>query len=260
MNAPIKTSCYHCRTSNSEHVLKDYVFVYQIQGAIQMYDAKETLLFGEGSFYLGVKNKVARFVKIPPEKGEYRAISLTFSEQLLQEFSREYGYVSSRRVDTAPLLVLPDHPLYHNFIASLQAYSFLADTTDETLVKLKLKEALLVLLKIQPELKDILFDFAEPYKIDLASFMEQNFRFNLPLTTFAYLTGRSISAFKRDFEKLYHCPPAKWLQEKRLDAAYFLLKEKKQKPTQVYEAVGFKDFSHFSFVFKKHFGLNPSSV
>ena len=54
--------------------------------------------------------------------------------------------------------------------------------------------------------------------------------------------------------------PAKWLKQKRLDEAYYLLKEKKFKTTDVYAEVGFEDLSHFSFVFKKHFGINPSSI
>ncbi|WP_094809604.1 hypothetical protein [Siphonobacter sp. BAB-5385] len=77
--------------------------------------------------------------------------------------------------------------------------------------KRKLKEALLVLLKIQPERKSLLFEFTKPHKIKRASFTEQNFWFNLSLTPFAYLTGRSISAFRRGFKKLYHCPPGQWL-------------------------------------------------
>ncbi|MBB5437697.1 AraC-like DNA-binding protein [Pedobacter sp. AK017] len=54
--------------------------------------------------------------------------------------------------------------------------------------------------------------------------------------------------------------PAKWLQQKRLDEAYYLLKEKKQKITEVYIEIGFEDLSHFSYVFKKHFGIPPSKL
>ncbi|RZJ80598.1 MAG: AraC family transcriptional regulator, partial [Chryseobacterium sp.] len=119
--------------------------------------------------------------------------------------------------------------------------------------------ALIVLLKVQPELKNILFNFQTPGKINLKAFMEKNFRFNLSLERFAYLTGRSISTFKRDFVKEFASTPAKWLQKKRLDEAYFLLKERDFKTTDVYAEVGFEDLSHFSFTFKKQFGVNPSS-
>ncbi len=34
--------------------------------------------------------------------------------------------------------------------------------------------------------------------------MNEHYRFNVDLPRFAYLTGRSLATFKRDFEKIYH--------------------------------------------------------
>jgi AraC-like DNA-binding protein len=128
------------------------------------------------------------------------------------------------------------------------------------LVKLKLKEALVVLLKVQPELKDLLFDFDPPGKINLKAFMEQNFRYNLSIARLAFLSGRSISGFKRDFFDAYGATPAKWLQTKRLEEAHYLLKKKLMRTTDVYAEVGFENLSHFYFVFKKHFGNTPAEI
>ncbi len=47
---------------------------------------------------------------------------------------------------------------------------------------------------------------------------------------------------------------------KRLTDAYYLLKQKGAKVTDVYLDVGFKDLSHFSFAFKKAYGVAPSMV
>jgi len=54
--------------------------------------------------------------------------------------------------------------------------------------------------------------------------MESNFRFNLSVERFAYLTGRSLSSFKKDFEELFHDTPGKWLIRRRLKEAYTLIK------------------------------------
>ena len=61
---------------------------------------------------------------------------------------------------------------------------------------------------------NILTNFEEPHKIDLAGFMEKNFMFNMPLEKFGYLTGRSLTIFKRDFRKLYNITPQRWLTQK----------------------------------------------
>lgn len=124
----------------------------------------------------------------------------------------------------------------------------------------KVKEAVQIILTVNPELKDILFDFNDPGKIDIEAFMMKNFHFNVQLNRFAYLTGRSLSTFKRDFEKIFHTTPSRWLTQQRLQEAYYQIKEKGKKPSDVYIEVGFEDLSHFSFAFKKQFGVAPSML
>ena len=90
--------------------------------------------------------------------------------------------------------------------------------------------------------------------------MQNNFMFNMPLEKFAYLTGRSLTTFKRDFQKLYNQSPQRWLTRRRLELAYYQLVEKKRKPVEVYLETGFENLSHFSFAFKKHFGYSPTEL
>jgi AraC-like DNA-binding protein len=132
--------------------------------------------------------------------------------------------------------------------------------TNKMLTTLKVKEAIIILLETNPGLKNVLFDFSEPGKIDLEAYMNEHYKFNVDINRFAYLTGRSLATFKRDFEKIFNTPPNRWLQHKRLNDAYFLIKEKGWKTSDVYMEVGFKDFSHFSFAFKKAFGVAPSRL
>jgi len=51
---------------------------------------------------------------------------------------------------------------------SLLPYEELLSTsTSAELIRLKQKEALILMLAYDPDLKDVLFDFSEPYKIDI---------------------------------------------------------------------------------------------
>ena len=88
--------------------------------------------------------------------------------------------------------------------------------------------------------------------------MNRNFHFNVQLKRFAYLTGRSLATFKRDFEKIFHTSPGQWLLQRRLQEAHYLITEKGRAPSDVYLDLGFEDLSHFSFAFKKEFGKAPS--
>ncbi|WP_179412785.1 helix-turn-helix domain-containing protein [Mucilaginibacter sp. E4BP6] len=256
----ILISCYYKKSVKGENIVNRHAFAYQISGSLIVQDGREKVIFQPGDFRFNVRNKLAKFVKQPAENDAFRSLSLQFDVETLREFANEHHLFAEGNPNSPPSFKLKNHPLLQNFVDSLQhSLPYFSDGNSE-LVKLKLKEALIVLLKVQPELKNILFDFQTPGKINLKAFMEKSFRFNLSLSRFAYLTGRSISAFKRDFEKEFTKTPAKWLQQRRLDEAYYLLKEKNLKTTEVYTEVGFEDLSHFSFIFKKHFGINPSHI
>jgi len=90
--------------------------------------------------------------------------------------------------------------------------------------------------------------------------MQKNYKFNVGIERFAFLTGRSLSAFKRDFKKTFNETPNRWLTRRRLQEARFLIEEKKQRPIDIYLDLGFEDLSHFSFAFKKEFGVPASHL
>jgi AraC-like DNA-binding protein len=86
------------------------------------------------------------------------------------------------------------------------------------------------------------------------------YKFNVNMERFAFLTGRSLSGFKRDFKTIFHETPNRWLLKRRLQEARFLIEENNQKPADIYLDLGFEDITHFYFVFKKEFGATPSEM
>ena len=90
--------------------------------------------------------------------------------------------------------------------------------------------------------------------------MNRNYKSNASIEWFAYLTGRSLSAFKRDFKDVFNDSPNHWLVHMRLTEAYFLIEKKNKKPSEIYLDLGFKDLSHFSYAFKKQFGYSPKQL
>src|SRR5258708_31675155 len=225
-----------------------------------MDDGNQESVFNEGDFRFARRNRLVKFLKLPPEGGEFRSLSVHLNQEMLRNFSIEFGYGSEKHSNGDAILRLKSDVLYKNYMDSLMPYLQLNPLGNESLLANKLKEAILLLLKVNPELKDVLFDFSEPGKIDLEAFMNKNFHFNVELNRFAYLTGRSLATFKRDFEKLFHITPSRWLLQRRLQEAHYLIKEKGKAPSDVYLDVGFEDLSHFSFAFKKIYGVEPSKI
>lgn len=256
----ITYSCYHTRSREGEQFVPEHVLSYQIAGTLMLNDGVRDHICKEGEFRFTKRNKLLKFNKQPPEIGDFKSISIYLDQETLRNFSMEFGYEARANHDGKAVVMLKPDPLLTSYITSLMPYQEFQPPQNPQLMALKLKEAILILLQSHPEMKDVLFDFSEPGKIDLEGFMNQNFHFNVQLKRFAYLTGRSLATFKRDFEKIFHISPSRWLLQKRLEAAHYLIKEKGKAPSDVYLETGFEDLSHFSFAFKKAYGVAPSRV
>ncbi|SHN21050.1 helix-turn-helix domain-containing protein [Mucilaginibacter sp. OK098] len=258
--SPIAYSCYATRSKGGEQFIPEFVFSYQVSGTMIMNDGNREYIFNPGDFRLGRRNRLMKFNKLPPNGGEFKSFSIHFDQPFLRSFSMETGYESEKHINGNAVIYLEPQPLYKSYFDSLSSYMQLNREDDAGLVALKLREAVLLLLKADPEIKDILFDFSEPGKIDLEAFMNRNFHFNVDLNQFAYLTGRSLATFKRDFDKLFHLTPGRWLLQRRLQEAYYLIREKGKTASDIYLDLGFEDLSHFSFAFKKQFGAAPTKI
>jgi AraC-like DNA-binding protein len=256
----ITYSCYFTRSREGEQFVPEHVLSYQISGTFTINDGQKQYVYNPGDFRFIKRNNLVKFIKRPPPNGEFKSLSVYLDQETLRNFSMEYGFKASNHYTGDSIIVLKPDALFKGLMDSLMPYQQEGVVINEKLQALKLQEAILILLQTNPELKDVLFDFSEPGKIDLEGFMEKNFYFNVQLKRFAYLTGRSLATFKRDFEKLFKTTPNRWLQQRRLQEAYYLIKEKGKAPSDVYLELGFQDLSHFSFAFKKIYGVAPSRI
>ncbi|WP_229204030.1 helix-turn-helix domain-containing protein [Dyadobacter alkalitolerans] len=212
-----------------------------------------------GDYCIARKNHLVRYTKYK-DKDEFEKIIITLDEPFLRKFLERHPVQAQADDNNDSFLFIQDNKLIKNYIQSLEPYYYGDLEIDETFADIKREELLMIILKSDPAMANVFFNFAIPAKIDLEAYMNRNFRFNISLERFAFLTGRSLSSFKRDFQKVFGTNPGNWLKKKRLDEAYFQISQQKLRPSEVYLEVGFEDLSHFSFVFKKEFGRTPSEV
>jgi len=255
-------SCYAMQNREGEQFMPEHIFAYLLAGTMAIRDDEgREYLFRAGEFVFYKRNHLLKYVKQPPaDGGDFRAVSIHLDQEALRSYSMQYNCKAESWQDTDAVLRPKHDTLCKNFMEALVHYAQISRPGNEDLLCLKQSEAIMLLLRANPEMKEVLFDFNEPGKIDLEAFMNSNFHFNVELKRFAYLSGRSLTTFKRDFEKTFHTTPSRWLQKRRLQEAYYLLKEKGKKSSEVYLEVGFEDLSHFSFAFKKTFGVAPSVI
>jgi AraC family transcriptional regulator, exoenzyme S synthesis regulatory protein ExsA len=254
-------SCSHQQKRAAEQFAAEHALSYVISGQVRIYTNQGEHVGGRGTIGLFRKNQLVKATKLPdPDGTPCSSVTIFLSDPILRKYANENNIQLDKKYTGTPAIELSKDRFIKGFFDSLRPYLDQEGQMTKSMAELKTREIIELLLRANPRLKDFLFDFSEPHKIDLELFMNQHFTYNVRMSQFAKMTGRSLATFKRDFKKIFDLSPEKWLMKKRLEEAHFLLKQKKQHPSSVYLDVGFENMSHFSFSFKKLFGYNPSSV
>ncbi|MDF7818686.1 AraC family transcriptional regulator [Runella sp. MFBS21] len=259
MRATEIKSCYIGPEISPEQFISEHFFLFLAKGTMHGYDGNKHFVLKSGEYCVVRKNHLARYNKLK-ENDEFEKVSIIFDEHFLKSFQDKHKSSPTKFSSKEAFIPIKQNELIPNFVRSLMPYYNRSGKIDGTFADLKREELLLILLKLQPELSGVFFDFEKPEKLNLKAFMNKNFKFNVSIQRFAYLTGRSLSAFKRDFKETFNDTPNHWLKERRLQEAHFLIDKKSKKPSEIYLDLGFEDLSHFSFAFKKQFGYAPTKL
>ena len=233
--------------------------VLQVSGQFTLETSSQRISMRRGQMLLIRKNQLGEITKTPLPGEGYQTIVITLKEDLLRKIALEEQIETGPKYTGQPNILIPGNDFLHGFFQSVIPYIRHPEEKITTALGMqKVREAVQLLRHAIPGLREFLFDFSEPYKIDLEKFMLRNFHFNVPVEKFAQLTGRSLAGFKRDFQKTFSMSPRQWLQEKRLTEARHLIEKKNKKPSAIYLDLGFESLSHFSHSFKKKFGKAPT--
>ncbi|OYX25480.1 MAG: AraC family transcriptional regulator [Flavobacteriales bacterium 32-35-8] len=147
-----------------------------------------------------------------------------------------------------------------HFIESLDFYFQNPAMVNDELLKLKIKELILLLLQTN-NAENILSLFSHlftPRQASLKEIIQTHIFSNLTVSNLAALSGRSLSVFKRDFENYFHNTPANYIKEQKLLRANELLISTDFSVSEICYEVGFSDTSHFTKLFKQKYLLTPS--
>lgn len=246
--------CAHC---NREHTL-----VYCYSGELEIVEnGRKTILRPGDCAFLRRDNRLWMHKRVRPGQ-PYRSFVLKFSRKFLREF---YQTLNRREIpagatrNKASLVKFPADRLdIRSLFESVIPYFDAEVKPSEEILKLKMIEGVYAILNTDESLYASLFDFVEPWKIDIVEFLEQNYMNDLSMEDIAYYTGRSLATFKRDFKKVSELSPQKWLIRRRLEAAHRMISSGAKRVTEACFDVGFKNLSHFSKVYKDFYGVAPT--
>lgn len=262
-------------SSGCTHRSHDYALNYVYSGEMVIDNGKEQIHAGKGECVFIPRDHHITIYKKPKDGERYCGIFMMFTRNFLRGMFGKIGheYINMNAATPADgaaspsdafpareVVRLPRTAELTSLFSSMTPYFDPDVKPQDDFMNLKLQEGLLALLHIDSRFASTLFDFNEPWKIDIMEFMNDNYMYEFTMEEIAHYTGRSLATFKRDFKKISDLTPEKWLIRKRLEVAYVKMKEGGRKVADVYTEVGFKNMSHFSTAFKRQYGISPSEA
>jgi AraC family transcriptional regulator, exoenzyme S synthesis regulatory protein ExsA len=246
--------------AKTEVFFEEYAVIYVMEGEKKFSNPSQEVIVKKGNVLFVQRGYYLMSESIDKE---YKSLVFFFNEKLLKEFvnqNRELFQTDNETI--SPILILNATPNFLTFAKSLFPYFQNESTYQNQFLKIKFQELILHLLEIDhtKELRSILFRIFQGQKMELDFVMNKYFLKPLTLPELSKLSGRSLSAFKRDFSIQYNTTPALWIKEKRLDHAHFLLKNTKQNVSEISQLVGYESVSHFIKAFKERFDITPNKI
>ena len=254
------STCSNSKVLSYEQFVSEHILAYQVSGETQIYHQNGHTVLKEGHMILARRNQFAKSIKVPEADKEYRIAAVILSTERLRKFALDNNIACNKRYDGPKNIVIKSDNFIKGYFLSLLPYIEEKRNLSKQMASIKANEVIALLLELKPDLQGFLFDFADPDRANLEEFMMKNFQYNAPVENFARLAGRSLSTFKREFAETFRTTPAKWLKNKRLSEAFYLIKQKNKKPQDIYIELGFENLSHFYVSFKQKYGHTPAEI
>ena len=255
----------HCQERGPQQVvLTSYMFVVIFNGSKILHTEGQSFEIGQGNAFFAKKGSFIGMERLSPESGRFENLLFFFEDSFLFDFIRRHVdhdclHAGDKVMVQPAILPLVISPLLKSSIDSLLPYFTQQGPRTQTIVRLKFEEILLNILNADDHLRfhAYLHHLEQDRKKDIAHVVEQNIVNSVTVEELAKLSGRSLTAFKRDFFNLYGEPPRTWINRKRIERAFTLLKTTPTTITDACYDTGFSSISHFIRLFRNAYGMTP---
>lgn len=238
--------------------LKQNTFSFLLEGGKEVFSDKTSISIQNSNFILMKSGNCLMTERVTTSSSNYRSILFFFSNERLLSFLKKYKIENSIQSTNDSIFSFKYDVFLSNFVLSLIHISKLDIQIQSKLLELKFDELFIYLI----EINNYNFIYALVSNVDsqtghFIEVVETNKLNKLSLKELSFLSNRSVSTFKRDFEKHYQESPSKWFQERRLEHAAYLLKNELKRPSDIFEDVGYESLSNFIQAFKRKYDVTP---
>ncbi len=263
-NSEIKLPFYLVDYQTSEESLKQMVslklntFSFLQEGYKEVFSDRNTITIENSNFLLMKSGHCLMTEKLANTFDSYRSILFFFSNESLVHFIQKHKIPTPKTINTSSIHSFEYDTFLQTFVSSLIHINTLNPKIQLQLLSAKFEELMLYLKETRGN--DFIFslmniiDSKQQHFIEI---VESNKLNKLTLKELSFLSNMSVSSFKREFTKHFNSSPSKWFQEKRLEQAALLLKDTANRPSDIFEEIGYENLSNFIQAFKTKFGVTP---
>lgn len=254
-------SCAFTKGLKGTMFLEDHLLLFVLEGTYTVRFGSQEYIVRKNEMVLLQKSIMVEYEKSGEAGSDYVLDYMMFflKEELLTEFIKMADLESNYPSGLVPVSVNRVNDRLINYIYSLKPYFKESNTIRDGLIRVKLLELLFDVADADEQFLYQFLQLKRTKKHSITEVVEQNITTPVSLNDLAYLSGRSLSAFKRDFQAIYNSSPLRWIRNRRLDIAKELLLHTSLSVTDVCFSTGFENVAHFSKVFKERFGVAPST-
>ena len=240
--------------------LKDHLLVFVLEGTYVVRFKEQVYTLGKNQLLILPKAIMIEFEKVGNVENDYHFEGMMFflKDDFLIEFIKKVDIPIPDSIESSSVSVKDMSSRLLGYIQSLMPY-FDEKNIEAELIKLKMVELLYGIAHIDQQLLLPLIQFKQQAHRDISQVLEENYMNPVSISDLAYLSNRSLSSFKRDFQAMYDIPPSRWLKKRRLKKAKELLINTEMSVTDICYMTGFENLSHFSKVYRSRYDLSPSS-
>lgn len=253
-------SCTHTQNNTGTMFLEDHLFLFVLKGKYTVRYGNQSYTVKKNEMVLLQRSITVEYEKSGEKEEEYLLDYIMFflKDDLLNEFVKMADLKPSYPEALVPVSVKSVNDRLICYIESLKPYFNQPEEVRNGLIKIKLLELLFDVADTDENFLIQFLQLKRKERKSITEVIEENIFNPLSLNDLAYLSGRSLSTFKREFKEIYNTSPLHYIRNRRLEKAKELLTHTSLSVTDVCFSTGFENIAHFSKVFKERFGISPS--
>ena len=239
--------------------LEQHLLYVVLGGSVKLTCGRQSWTVGKNEMILLRRAQSVSYEKQGSEEtGLFESQLFAINDELLKDFLTSQQVVIPAMTEEYGAQVSPMSERLVAYCWSLSPYFNDPSQVNPGLLRLKVMELLYNVMDCSKNIFRQMLQLRQPVKTDIHRVVEENYTSPISLDELAYLSGRSLSSFKRDFQDIYGESPARWIREKRLAKAHEMLRSSSLSVADVAYSLGFENPTHFSRIFKQQYGYAPS--